>query len=111
MIFFSWVFYTAAIFAIIYLVIKLNYTKSLYQKELNISTRQKEAIADAQLLIRKYRTQLQRSIGNIDILTEELNKVRNDVKSLRAKNSQTRLEKSQLTQKVKELEERIDALI
>jgi peptidoglycan hydrolase CwlO-like protein len=111
MIFFSWVFYTVAIFAIVYLVIKLNYTKSLYQKELNVSAKQKEAIADAQLLIRKYRTQLQRSIGNIDILTEELNKVRNDVKSLRAKNSQTRLEKSQLTEKVKELEERIDALI
>lgn len=111
MMFFSWVFYTAAIFAIIYLVIKLNYTKSLYHKELNISSKQKDAISDAQLLIRKYRTQLQRSIGNIDILTEELNKVRNDVKSLRAKNSQTRLEKSQLSQKVKELEERIDALI
>ncbi len=109
--FFSWIFYTISLFAIIYLLIKLNYTKSLYEKELKVSTKQKEAIKDAQLLIRKYRTQLQRSIGNIDILTEELNKVRNDIKSLRAKNSQTRLEKSQLSQKVKELEERIDALI
>ncbi len=109
--FFSWIFYTIAIFAIIFLLVKLNYTKSLYEKEIKINHKQKEAIKDAQLLIRKYRTQLQRAIGNIDILTEELNKVRNDIKSLRAKNSQTRLEKSQLSQKVKELEERIDALI
>ncbi len=109
--FFSWIFYTLAIFAIIFLIVKLNYMKSLYEKELKVSNKQKEAIKDAQLLIRKYRTQLQRSIGNIDILTEELNAVRNDIKSLRAKNSQTRLEKTQLAQKVKELEERIDALI
>jgi peptidoglycan hydrolase CwlO-like protein len=109
--FFTWIFYTIFIFTIIYLLVKLNYTKSLYEKELKVSAKQKEAIKDAQLLIRKYRTQLQRSIGNIDILTEELNKVRNDIKSLRAKNSQTRLEKTQLSQKVKELEERIDALI
>jgi len=107
----SWIFFTLAIFAIVYLLVKLNYVKSLYEQELKVSTKQKEAIKDAQLLIRKYRTQLQRSIGNIDILTEELNKVRNDIKSLRAKSSQIRLEKGQLTQKVKELEERIDALI
>lgn len=109
--FFSWIFYTLFIFGVIYLLVKLNFTKSLYAKELKITTKQKEAIKDAQRLIRKYRTQLQRAIGNIDILTEELNSVRNDIKSLRAKKSQTRLEKTQLSQKVKELEERIDALI
>jgi len=109
--FFSWIFYTFFVFAIIFLIVKLNYMKSLYEKELKVSNKQKEAIKDAQLLIRKYRTQLQRSIGNIDILTEELNAVRNDIKSLRAKNSQTRLEKTQLMQKIRELEERIDALI
>ena len=81
MMFFSWVFYTVAIFTIIYLIVKLNYTKSLYMKETNVNSKQTDAIKDAQLLIRKYRTQLQRSIGNIDILTEELNKIRNDVKS------------------------------
>ena len=108
---FSWVFYTVSIFAIVYLLIKLNYVQSLYDKEIKDSDKQKGTIKDAQILIRKYRTQLQRSIGNIDILTEELNKVRNDIKSLRAKNSQSKLENNQLIQKIKELEERIDALI
>jgi chromosome segregation ATPase len=109
--FFSWISYTLFIFVIIYLLVKLNYTKSLYNKELKINAKQKDAIKEEQLLIRKYKTQLQRSIGNIDILTEELNKVRNDIKSLRAKNSQSRLEKDQLTRRVSELQERIDALI
>jgi len=109
--FLSWIFYTLLIFGIIYLLIKLNYTKSMYLQEIKTSNKQKNALKDAQLLIRKYRTQLQRAIGNIDILTEELNSVRNDIKSLRAKSSQIRLEKTQLTQKVKDLEERIDALI
>ena len=109
--FLSWISYTLLIFVIIYLLVKLNYTKSLYGKEIKINSKQKDAIKEEQLLIRKYKTQLQRSIGNIDILTEELNKVRNDIKSLRAKNSQSRLEKDQLTKRVSELQERIDALI
>ena len=109
--FFSWISYTLFIFVIIYLLVKLNYTKSLYNKEIRINSKQKDAIKEEQLLIRKYKTQLQRSIGNIDILTEELNKVRNDIKSLRAKNSQSRLEKDQLARRVSELQERIDALI
>ena len=68
-------------------------------------------IDDSKLMIRKYRIQLQRAIGNIDILTEELNKVRNDIKTLRARNSQNKLENDQLTEKIKELEDRIEALI
>jgi chromosome segregation ATPase len=99
------------IFIIIYLLVKLNYVNSLYIQEQKINAKQKEAIKEEKLLIRKYKTQLQRSIGNIDILTEELNKVRNDIKSLRAKNSQSKLEKEQLQHRIKELEDRIEALI
>ncbi len=109
--FFSWIGYTLLIFAIIYLLIRLNYIQALYQKEQKLNAKQKEALKEEQLLIRKYKTQLQRAIGNIDILTDELNKVRNDIKSLRAKNSQTKLEKDQLQKRIKELEDRIDALI
>jgi len=89
----------------------LNYNKALYKRELTSNKIRKGNIDDSKLMIRKYRVQLQRSIGNIDILTEELNKVRNDIKTLRARNSQSKLENDMLTQKIKELEERIDALI
>jgi len=107
----EWIIYTALIFTIIYLVIMLNYNKSLYKREQNTSAIKKVNIDDSKLMIRKYRVQLQRAIGNIDILTEELNKVRNAIKTLRARNSQNKLENDHLMQKIKELEERIEALI
>ncbi len=109
--FFDWFFYTLLIFIIIYLLIMLNYNKALYKRELTSNKIRKGNIDDSKLMIRKYRVQLQRAIGNIDILTEELNKVRNDIKTLRARNSQAKLENDMLTQKIKELEERIEALI
>jgi len=107
----EWFVYTALIFIIIYLLIMLNYNKALYKREMSANKIKKGNIDDSKLMIRKYRIQLQRAIGNIDILTEELNKVRNDIKTLRARNSQNRLENDLLTQKIKELEERIEALI
>lgn len=107
----EWFVYTALIFVIIYLLIMLNYNKALYKREMTANKIKKGNIDDSKLMIRKYRVQLQRAIGNIDILTEELNKVRNDIKTLRARNSQNRLENDLLTQKIKELEERIEALI
>ncbi len=107
----EWFVYTVLIFVIIYLLIMLNYNKALYKREMTANKIKKGNIDDSKLMIRKYRVQLQRAIGNIDILTEELNKVRNDIKTLRARNSQNRLENDLLTQKIKELEERIEALI
>jgi len=89
----------------------LNYTKSLRKKErLSILQRDRN-ISDLKILIKKYRVQLQRSLGDIDILTDELASVRNDLKTIRAKNSHQRLENDQLLDKIKELEDRIEALI
>lgn len=107
----DWIVYTVLIFFIVYLLIMLFYYKALYKQELTNNKIKKGNIDDSKLMIRKYRTQLQRAIGNIDILTDELNKVRNDIKTLRARNSQNKLENDQLIQKIKELEERIEALI
>jgi len=107
----DWFFYTIFITAIIYLLIMLNYAKAQYKKTHLIVEKKDKTIQDLKLLIKKYRIQLQRAIGDIDILTEELSNARNDLKTMRAKNSQQRLENDQLIQKVKELEEKIEALI
>ncbi len=107
----DWFIYASLIFIIVYPLIMLNYNKALYKREMTANKIKKGNIDDSKLMIRKYRVQLQRAIGNIDILTEELNKVRNDIKTLRARNSQSKLENDLLTQKIKELEERIEALI
>jgi len=47
---FSWIGYTILIFAIIYLLVNLNYTKSLLEKEKKFNAKQKEAIKEEQLL-------------------------------------------------------------
>ncbi|RUM62811.1 MAG: hypothetical protein DSZ05_09490 [Sulfurospirillum sp.] len=107
----DWFLYTLFIFVILYLLIMLNYYKTLYQRELSLNQIKKSNIDESKLIIRKYRLQLQRAIGNIDILTEELEKAKNNIKTLRARSSQQKLENDQLQRKIKELEERIEALI
>jgi len=107
----DWLIYTVFIFVIIYLVIMINYTKSLYKKEKLTVAKKDQNIEDLKILVKKYRVQLQRAIGDIDILTDELASARNDLKNMRAKNSHQRLEIDQLMAKVKELEEKIEALI
>jgi len=62
-------------------------------------------------LIRKYQIQLQRALGNVDILSEELNNLRNEVKMLKQRNSKHRIDTDRLQNKIRELEGRIDALI
>lgn len=107
----SWVIYTILISIVVYLMVILKYRQSLYKKEKKITIQQETSIKDAKLLIGKYRTQLQRSIGNTDVLTEELNLVKNELKSLRSKNSQQKIENDHLQRKIKDLDERIEALV
>ena len=71
----------------------------------------KNNLQDTEVVIRKFQIQLQRSLGNIDILTDELNKTKNDVTSLRTRNSQYRLENDKLRQRIRELEGKIEALL
>ena len=71
----------------------------------------KNTLCDAEVLISKYQIQLQRALGNIDVLSAELNKIKGDVKSLRTRNSQYRIETDKLRQRIKELEGKIEALL
>ncbi len=107
----SWFFYTVCIGLIVYLLIMLIYTKTQYKKTSLVIEKKDKNIKELKLLVKKYRIQLQRAIGDIDILTEELANARNDLKSMKAKNSQQRLENDQLMRKIKVLEEKIESLI
>ncbi len=68
-------------------------------------------LQEAEILIRKYQIQLQRSLGNVDILSDELNKLRSELKVLKQRNSKHRVETDRLQTKIKDLEGRIDALL
>ena len=107
----TWFILTALICATIYLVVMLFYYKTLLNKEKTSKDFIKNNLDDTEIVIRKLQIQLQRSLGNIDILTEELNKIKADLTSLRTRNSQYRLENDKLRQRIKELEAKIEALL
>ncbi|EHE0364643.1 hypothetical protein JN159_001202 [Campylobacter coli] len=107
----NWFILTALICATIYLVVMLFYYKTLLNKEKTSKDFIKNNFDDTEIVIRKLQIQLQRSLGNIDILTEELNKIKADLTSLRTRNSQYRLENDKLRQRIKELEAKIEALL
>lgn len=107
----EWIVTTSLASLCIYLVIMVFYYKTLLRKEKLGSVIVKNTLGDAEVVIRKYQIQLQRSLGNIDILSDELNKVKNDLKSLRTRNSQYRMESDKLRQHIKELEGKIEALL
>lgn len=95
----------------VYLVVMVFYFKTLLKKEKLSSVVVKETLGDAEVVIRKYQIQLQRSLGNIDILSDELKKVKNELKSIRTRNAQYRMESDKLRQRIKELEGKIEALL
>lgn len=107
----SWLVTTFLISLSIYLVVMVFYYRTLLNKEKTGIKTVKNTLGDAEIIIRKYQVQLQRSLGNIDILSEELNKVKGDTKSLRARNSQYRMENDKLRGRIKELEGKIEALL
>lgn len=107
----NWLVLTVLVCTTIYLVVMLFYYKTLLSKEKNSKDFIKNNLDDTEIVIRKLQVQLQRSLGNIDILTEELNKIKSDLTSLRTRNSQYRLENDKLRQRIKELEAKIEALL
>ncbi len=109
--FLNWFILTVFVFAVIYLLIMMLYTQSLLKKERKNNKIIQTTLEDAEIMIRKYQMQLQRSLGDIDLLNNELNKVKNDIKALRIRNSQYRVENEKLNRKINELEGKIEALL
>ena len=109
--FLEWSLLTLVTIAAIFLFVKMFYFKNITYKEQKSNELMKLTLKEAEVLIRKYQIQLQRSLGNVDILTDELNKLRNELKVLKQRNSQHRVETDKLRSKIKDLEGRIDALL
>lgn len=107
----DWIIATILVSVCVYLLVMVFYYRTLLRREKGSNHVIKNTLGDAEVIIRKYQVQLQRSLGNIDILSEELNKTKSDTKSLRARNSQYRMENDKLRQRIKELEGKIEALL
>ena len=109
--FWEWSLLTVLSIVSIWLFVKMFYFKSITNKEQRSNDLMKLTLQEAEILIRKYQIQLQRALGNVDILTEELSKLRNELKVLKTRNSKHRQEVDRLNAKIKALEGRIDALL
>jgi len=109
--FFQWSLLTLLAILSIFLFIKMFYFKSITQREKKSNDLMKMTLQEAEILIRKYQIQLQRALGNVDILSEELNKLKNEMKVLKQRNSKHRQEVERLNNKIKALESRIEALL
>ena len=107
----EWSLLTVVSLLAIFLFVKMFYFKSITVKEQRSNEMMKLTLKEAEILIRKYQIQLQRALGNVDILSDELNKLRNELKTLKQRNSKHRSETDRLNSKIKALESRIDALL
>lgn len=109
--FWEWSLLTTMAIVSIYLFVKMFYFKSITSKEQRGNDLMKLTLQEAEILIRKYQIQLQRALGNVDILSEELTKLRNELKVLKQRNTKYRQETERLNGKIKALENRIEALL
>ena len=107
----QWLFLNAFILFILFMVVKTFFYKSVAQKEEKNSAVMKLTLQEAEILIRKHQLQLQRALGNIDILKDEITALRNEVKTLKQRNSQYRVETEKYKSKIKDLEQKIEALL
>ena len=109
--FLNWFFLTIFILSVGVLAFKMYYYKNLYEKETEYTKVLKDTLEKSEILIKKYQIQLQRSLGNLSILNDELDKLKGDIKAIKSRNSQYRIENDQLKRKIKELENKIEALL
>jgi len=109
--FWEWSLLTILSVLSVFLFVKMYYFKSITNKEQRTNDLMKLTLQEAEILIRKYQIQLQRALGNVDILSEELTKLRNELKILKSRNTKHRQETDRLNGKIKALENRIDALL
>ena len=107
----EWSLLTIVSLIAIFLFVKMFYFKSITIKEQKSNEMMKLTLQESEILVRKYQIQLQRALGNVDILSEELTKLRNELKTLKQRNSKHRMETDRLNSKIKALESRLDALL
>jgi len=108
---FNAIFLSFVILLVLFLTFKMYYYKHLWEKQDESASVLSDNLEEAELLIKKYQIQLQRSLGNLSLLEEEINKLKNDLKAVKSRNAQYRIENEQLKKKIKELENKIEALL
>lgn len=106
-----WFSVTIFILFVLFMLISTFYYKSIAYKEKKESAHMKYTLVETEILIQKHQLSLQRALGNIDLLNKELISLKNEVKNLKQRNSQYRIETDNYKTRIKDLEQKIEALL
>ncbi|WP_281747106.1 hypothetical protein [Helicobacter suis] len=107
----QWMLVTLIILFTCYMAVRTFFYRSVAKKQEKYTASMKLTLQEAEVLIQKYQLQLQRSLGNIDILTHEMNALKDELKVLKQRNAQYRLETDKYKSRIRELEQKIEALL
>jgi predicted nuclease with TOPRIM domain len=106
----EWSLLTIATVVAIFLYLQVLFYKNLVDQDQKGMRVMRKTLREAETLIRKYQVQLQRSIGNVELVTGEMVSVKNDLKGVRQSHSALKFEKKKLEDEVVALKNRIEAL-
>ena len=108
--FFEWSILTVTSIASIFLFLQVLFLKHLVENEQNGTKVMRTTLREAETLIRKYQVQLQRSLGNVDLITSEMIAIKSDLKGVKQSHSSLKFEKKRLEDEMAILQNKIDAL-
>ena len=108
--FIKWLLVSLNIVVILYLMVLVFYYRNINAREQSKANTMQYTLEEAELVIRKYQLQLHKSIGNINMLNDELDVAKNDLRALKTRHSNMRKENDENKIKIMKLESKIDAL-
>ena len=107
----SWLMVSLNVVMVSYFIILILYYRNLNFKEKSKITSMQVTLEEAEILIKKYQIQLQKVLGSVDIINEELEDARNDLKALRSRYSQAKTENDRNKIVMRKLEAKIESLM
>ncbi len=108
--FLEWSLLTVVSIIAIFLFLQVLFYKNLVEREQKGVKTMKTTLREAETLIRKYQVQLQRSLGNVDLMTSEMMTIKSDLKGVKQSHATLKFEKKRLEEELTTLQNKIDAL-
>jgi hypothetical protein len=87
------------------------YYRNVNLREHNKTNTMAYTLEEAELVIRKYQLQLHKAIGNVNMVNNELDAARIDLKMLKSRYTNLRKEGDENKVKILKLESKLDALV
>ena len=109
--FLEWSLLTIVTLTAFFLFSQVLFYKNLLEKEQKGTGVMKTTLREAETLIRKYQVQLQRSLGNVDLMTSEMIAIKADLKGVKQSHASLKFEKKRLEEEMINLKNKIDALL